>query len=253
MKVRAGWRGRGHGQGLGQGRDLERPDAEASPAVPRDEVLGRVRAALAAEASARGSRPDHGGSARPVVPRAYRGAGEYAPGSPAALDLLVDRLIDYRASVVRCGPQDLAGAVAVALAGTSVVAPAGVPEEWLGAVGGNVLRDDGPVLVSHSGLAAVGAVLTGCRVAIALTGTIVLDGGPDQGRRALTLLPDRHVCIVRAEQVVHTVPEAVRLLGAHPERPLTWVSGPSATSDIELVRVEGVHGPRDLRVILVDR
>jgi L-lactate dehydrogenase complex protein LldG len=115
-----------------------------------------------------------------------------------------------------------------------------------------VRHDDPAAPLSHTELDRIGAVLTACRVAIALTGTIVLDGGPGQGRRVLSLIPDRHVCVVRAEQIVAGVPDAVALLAAHPERPLTWISGPSATSDIELIRVEGVHGPRDLRVIIVD-
>jgi L-lactate dehydrogenase complex protein LldG len=207
----------------------------------RAEVLGRVRAALAGSAPAG------------PVPRGYRAAGSLAaPGAPALVERLVDRLVDYRAAVARTTAADLPAAVAAQLAGAgSVVVPPGLDAAWLGALGAEVAvrRDDPPL--THADRDGTGAVLTACRVAVAETGTIVLDAAPDQGRRALTLLPDRHVCVVRADQVVAGVPDAVALLGAHPERPLTWVSGPSATSDIELVRVEGVHGPRDLRVLLV--
>lgn len=207
----------------------------------RAEVLGRVRAALA------------GSAAAGPVPRGYRAAGSLgAPGDPALVERLVDRLVDYRAAVARTTAAGLPAAVAAQLAGAgSVVVPPGLDPAWLGGLGTDVAvrRDDPPL--THADLDGTGAVLTACRVAVAETGTIVLDAAPDQGRRALTLLPDRHVCVVRAVQVVAGVPDAVALLGAHPERPLTWVSGPSATSDIELVRVEGVHGPRDLRVLLV--
>jgi L-lactate dehydrogenase complex protein LldG len=121
--------------------------------------------------------------------------------------------------------------------------PPGLPAGW---VGGGVV-DDGTL--STTDLDATDAVVTGCVVAIAETGTIVLDAGPGQGRRALTLIPDLHVCVVRADQVVQTVPEALARLD--PTRPQTWISGPSATSDIELDRVEGVHGPRTLEVVLL--
>jgi L-lactate dehydrogenase complex protein LldG len=139
------------------------------------------------------------------------------------------------------------GALLERLAGGGrVVVPPDLPERWT--AGADVLRDDGGVTTDE--LDTVAGVVTACAVAVAETGTIVLDAGTAQGRRALSLVPDLHVCVVRADQVVQTVPEAVRRL--EPTRPLTWISGPSATSDIELDRVEGVHGPRTLEVVLVD-
>jgi L-lactate dehydrogenase complex protein LldG len=198
-------------------------------------MLARVRAAV------RGSTP-------PPVPRAYRRAGEHPPGSAALLDLLTDRLIDYRATVRRCAPEQVAATVAAVLGqvlapGSRVIVPPGLPAGWVdGAV------TDRPGL-EPADLDRFAAVVTGSAGAVAETGTIVLDGSPDQGRRAITLVPDSHVCVVRAEQVVQTVPEVLTRLDPH--RPLTFVSGPSATSDIELKRVEGVHGPRNLHVVLV--
>ena len=210
----------------------------SSHVSPREEVLRRIRTALAGQPEA------------PVVPRAYRSSGEHGPGAPALLDLLTDRLVDYKATVLACPAADVPATVAGALAGRGlrrVVAPAGVPGEWLGDA--EALRDDPPLPVDA--LDAADAVVTGCAVAVAETGTIVLDGDADQGRRALTLVPDVHVVVVRTEQVVQTVPEAIARLD--PVRPRIMISGPSATSDIELDRVEGVHGPRTLVVVLAAR
>jgi L-lactate dehydrogenase complex protein LldG len=201
----------------------------------RDEILARIRGAV--------------GDASPgQVERTYRTAGDFAPGSAAALDLLAERLADYAATVTRCTRAQLPEAVADALratagAGRPVLLAPGLPAEW--APDGR--RDDGRLTpVELDGFAAV---VTGCAAACAETGTIVLDGSADQGRRAITLVPDVHVCVVHADQVVHSVPELLARVEA--TRPVTFVSGPSATSDIELDRVEGVHGPRTLSVVLV--
>lgn len=192
----------------------------------RDEILARVRSAL-------------GNEARPPVEidRGYRDAA--APAD--LLGLFVERVADYRATVVRCSVDGLEAALAAAVTGR-VVVPAGF--RW--AVPGAVPDES----LSHADLDALDGVVTTATVGIAETGTIVLDHGPGQGRRALSLVPDLHVCVVLASQVVAGVPEAVALLD--PLRPQTWISGPSATSDIELQRVEGVHGPRTLHVVVVD-
>jgi L-lactate dehydrogenase complex protein LldG len=166
--------------------------------------------------------------------------------------LLTDRLLDYRATVRHCAPDDVAVALADLLAGVpELVVPPGLPGDWLTAYPGIVRRDGArPLTVAELDVPGL-AVLTGCAVAVAETGTLLLDAGPDQGRRLLTLVPDHHVCVVRRAQVVAGVSEALRRLD-DPTRPLTLISGPSATSDIELNRVEGVHGPRRLEVLLVD-
>lgn len=194
----------------------------------RADVLSRIRRALA-------DNPDV-----PAVRRGYRRADD----TPASLDLLGARLQDYRAVVHRVRSGDVAALLAVLTRGSWVV-PLDFPAAWLDRP--DLLRDEPPL--SAAALDLADGVVTTCTLAIAETGTVVLDGGPGQGRRALTLVPDRHVVVVEAGQVVATVPQALEALD--PDRPQTWISGPSATSDIELQRVEGVHGPRQLEVVLV--
>ena len=169
-------------------------------------------------------------------------------------ELLIDRLVDYRALVRQCSADDLAAEIADALADRgahTVVVPSGLDSLWTAGFSGSVLTDG---LLAHyqrtvSELDSLGGVITGCAVAIAQTGTLILDGSPGQGRRVLTLIPDYHLCVVFPDQIVADVPQALARLEA--SRPLTMISGPSATSDIELNRVEGVHGPRTLEVIIV--
>ncbi|MER5670863.1 LutC/YkgG family protein [Pseudonocardia alni] len=171
------------------------------------------------------------------------------------VDLFDERVADYRAVVERATPDTAAARVAGALAGRSPLAGSGplrilVPPGFpAGLVPDDVeVVPDGPD-VAVSELDGCDGVLSTATIGIAETGTIILDHGPGQGRRAATLVPDLHVCVIRADQVVAGVPEAVAALD--PARPHTWISGPSATSDIELDRVEGVHGPRTLHVVIV--
>jgi L-lactate dehydrogenase complex protein LldG len=199
----------------------------------RDQILSRIRSAVA-------------GAPEVEISRSYQTSGQEA----GRVELFAERVRDYRAIVHVVPGDELAVTVARALSGRGarrVVVPGGLPEGWLAAVPGlERLRDDPPL--SAAELDAADGVITGCAAGIAETGTIVLDAGPGQGRRALTLVPDYHLCVVSADQIVGGVPEAVARLD--PVRPQTWISGPSATSDIELNRVEGVHGPRTLEVII---
>ncbi|WP_344358263.1 LutC/YkgG family protein [Streptomyces gobitricini] len=185
----------------------------------------------------------------PAVPRSYlREHG--VRGAEETVDLLAGNLTDYRARVHRCARADVAdtvGALLAARGARTVLVPPGLPDAWL--PGGIIVRRDTADSTPHD-LDRVDSVITGCAVAIAETGTIVLDGGPGQGRRRITLIPDHHICVVEVPaQVVSSVPRALERLSV--TRPLTWTSGPSATSDIELDRVEGVHGPRSLDVVLL--
>ena len=195
----------------------------------KDVILGRVRSALGSGVSV------------PAIPRDYR-----HDSAKPDLSLLVERLTDYKAVVHRVDVAGLPGAILEILGSGTVVVPPGLPSDWLPSSLEAVV-DDG---LDANRIAAADGVVTGAAVAIAETGTIVLDASPDQGRRIITLLPDLHICVLRPERVVASVPEAVARLD--PRRPLTWISGPSATSDIELNRVEGVHGPRNLHVVLLE-
>lgn len=171
------------------------------------------------------------------------------------IDRFAERVAEYRAVVRRVSSSELPEAIASSCVARNVrrlAVPADLPDAWIPDAVEPLPDLDGGL--TNAQLDGVDGVLTACALAIAQTGTIVLDGGPGQGRRALTLLPDYHLCVVRADQVVDLVPEAVERLfaAAQDRRPMTWISGPSATSDIELNRVEGVHGPRTLEVLIVN-
>jgi len=206
----------------------------------REEILARVRAATS------------DGAAPPPLSRDYRTADHPADlTTDELLELLVDRLVDYRALVRRSTTAMVAATVVAALTERDahrVAVADGILPQGLDRLepGIELVGDDPPLTPAQ--LDELDGVLTGCAVAIAETGTIVLDAGTGQGRRALSLVPDYHLVVVTATQVVRGVPQAVARLD--PSRPQTWISGPSATSDIELDRVEGVHGPRTLEVIV---
>jgi L-lactate dehydrogenase complex protein LldG len=198
---------------------------------PKEDILARVRSAL---------RPS---PVAPEIPRRYRQAGSLA--HDGIVDLFCERVAEYQATVHRIEAADLAATLATILDGRRRI---GVPPGFAG-LGLDVIADDA---LTIGELDTLDAVVTGSALAIADTGTIVLDSGASSGRRALTLIPDHHVCIVEARMIVPSVPDAVaRLTEAAAEgRPITFISGPSATSDIELDRVEGVHGPRVLDVVV---
>jgi len=203
------------------------PDPGGRVTSAREEILARIRGAIR-------------GAAPVAVPRSYQVTGAHPPGSPPLLALFRERLEDYKATVHDSTMDALPSLVPSLVAGRLLVPPG------LAFALSDAVVDDGLSTVELDGF---DTVLTTCAAACAETGTIVLDAGPGQGRRAISLVPDRHICIVHADQVVHTVPELLTRLD--PSRPLTLISGPSATSDIELQRVEGVHGPRTLIVVLL--
>jgi L-lactate dehydrogenase complex protein LldG len=206
----------------------------------RDQILRRIR--LATEDI----------TSQPEVPRRYRPASHSRRGSASAdhalIELFEERLRDYQVTVRRCPATDAADVIAAVVARRAkrIGVPRGFPAEWSARLPGMV-PDEPPL--DLAALDTLDGVVTTCAVAIAETGTIVLDTGPGQGSRAFTLVPDYHLAVVRAAQIVATVPDAVAAL--EPLRPLTWISGPSATSDIELIRVEGVHGPRTLDIVII--
>jgi len=218
----------------------------------REQILARIRAAAGPGGAGPADR-DACDAGYAALPRGYLRA-HHDPGSHDIVALFAERAADYTA-VVRVVPRaGLAAAVARTLAARAaavpgpIVVPGGVPEGWLAEVPAGIgLARDAPPL-SAAELDRAAGVLTGCAVAVAETGTIVLDHGPGQGRRALTLVPDFHLVVVRADQVAADLADALARLD--PARPHTLVSGPSATSDIELIRVEGVHGPRALHVLV---
>ena len=181
------------------------------------------------------------------VPRTYRQSTSLDHNLRVAL--FCSRVAEYHAEVRQIDEAQVASTVASVCSGLTLVAPGGIPDSW---------RPTDVVVVEDNMLAprrldAIDGTLTGCTVAVAETGTIILTAGPHEGRRALTLVPDLHICVVRESQIVHLLPEALTLIsaGGRDKRPITFISGPSATSDIELKRVEGVHGPRTLIVLVV--
>lgn len=211
----------------------------------RETVLGRVKAALGQDR--------HGGdgtsaaAAWTALPRHYAQAAQL--GTEARLLLLEDRLRDYDAVVKRVPVADVADAIADALAARGnlpTLLPAGFPAMWRPG-NANLIEDSGFTVRE---LDRFGGVVTAARLAIAETGTLVLQNVPGQGRRAATLIPDFHLCVVREQDVVETVPEAFAKLGGSETLPTTFISGPSATADIEMTRIKGVHGPRFLEVLL---
>jgi L-lactate dehydrogenase complex protein LldG len=214
----------------------------------REEVLRRIRAAKGGVSTVGAARA--GWSA---VERKYRRAATRS--REEVLELLEDRLRDYDAHVVRASGAEVAASVAAMLKERGkrrMLLPKGFAAEFLPG-GFDFVTDHGEeqAVLTAEELDDFDGVMTGATLAIAETGTVVLQNVAGQGRRAVTLVPDYHLCVVRVEDVVETVPEAIGRLQATAELATTFVSGPSATADIEMTRIKGVHGPRFLDVILV--
>lgn len=213
----------------------------------KSDILQQVRAAV--KNSSTGPIPE------PV--REYRQSTEFEPGSPEVIAEMVDALEDYNAVVKvveEAGIEDAIDQFLADLQAKAVVVPSDLKDSWkqaAGRGGRKVSQDDVKNPMSHDQLDQMDAVLTSSRVGISLSGTICLDAEDGNGRRAITLIPDAHVCVIYAKDIYPTVPQAVAVLDEHCARPQTWFAGPSATSDIELIRVDGVHGPRHLRVVIV--
>jgi L-lactate dehydrogenase complex protein LldG len=204
----------------------------------REEILARVRAAVAGSPTSEYS----------SVPRTYRAAD--ALETHARIHLFTDRLLDYGAGVYTCSETEIARTVeraVIARKKQRLLVPAGLSDAWLPRGLGFCIDEN----LSYDELDHSQGVLTGCALAIAATGTIVLRHSPEEGRRALTLIPDYHLCVVFAGQIVETVVQGLAAMTRFSHSPITTISGPSATADIEMTRIKGVHGPRVLDVIIV--
>jgi len=217
------------------------------PSSARSEILARIRSA---------NRGIFGADREPTpeeswrtIPRTYRRSGSLADSG--RVQLLTERLIDYGAGVYQCQSVDVAAKVADILRSRrkqKLLVSSDVDPNWLPQDGTKFVYDNA---FSYSDIEACDGVLTGCTVAIATTGTLALCHTSNGSRRALTLLPDYHLCVVRASTIVETVPEGFCALEAHRLQPITLISGPSATADIEMTRIQGVHGPRVLDCVIV--
>jgi L-lactate dehydrogenase complex protein LldG len=215
-------------------------DSKTQGSSAREDILARIRDAVSGT-------PDRMEYAQ--VPREYTRSGSL--DREGVLHLLKDRLLDYDSEILEVGSEsEISGAVTEALrraSETQVLAPESFPAAWLPTVGIDVVLDR---QLTTEQLDTLGMVVTTCEAAIASTGTIILVHKGAQGRRAITLLPDHHICIVHRKQIVEVVPEGMNAIGAESRRAITTISGPSATADIEMTRIRGVHGPRRLSVVL---
>jgi L-lactate dehydrogenase complex protein LldG len=214
--------------------------AMSSSVNTRAAILDRIRAASSAS-------PAEIPASCAAVPRNYHRHGQISAN--ARIALLIERLREYDAEVGECAPDEIVQAIACVIESSgrrALVAPPGLPGEWLVSACNWKIDDH----LTHDEIEYAEGVVTGATCAIAESGTIVLHHTPAEGRRVLSLLPDWHLCVLRASQVVETLPEYFQCCGSTPAL-ATFISGPSATADIEMTRIKGVHGPRFLNVLIV--